>query len=484
MNRSFSKEFMSDDLLLSLDDAMRIQSYRVDVTERRMDIGEWICRCRHYLPDDVYSCEFEYRGSRPITPTDWVRMLKVIHAEFSHEKEYRYVLSRDTMAQLRHAARPVKDVKMIPASDNSYRVKVDGEHAWVFDAGSAWYVCRNDPNLTVVNYVIKSDVEEFTGFTNVLRVEQLVDGSMVLIDIIVANGVVQIITRKYDEYRRIIGEILIPPSVIIRKEYSTFEEAEKARLTDGLPSDGVIIIEKNTSITYRIKKPTIDLLCYRDDMQILLQGRRRMHVCAGLPGMKSGTIYECNVEPDEEDNLRVVRAIPRTDEGLELVDKRYGSRFLNPWLLYSRSWREEGLSVHITEEAPNPYSLLTRLSSSFVSVATPSCTPSHFLIWWKRLIGWLLPGSNRLDVATFMTGSVEDGVLIDLGGISMKMHPDKPGYAVAKYGSKVEYVEPAVRTRDFRATKMSYATDVIYGDCEIGSDTLQIVRNILVVSSF
>ncbi|CAH0473891.1 unnamed protein product [Peronospora belbahrii] len=283
----------------------------------------------------------------------------------------------------------------------------------------------------------------------------LVDGSMVLIDIIVANGVVQIITRK-------------------------------------------------------------------DDMQILLQGRRRMHVCAGLPGMKSGTIYECNVEPDEEDNLRVVRAIPRTDEvrpnsrsvlstvlallrstddvdytlidrvssysfrvreyiyrrmenmgvksgftGLELVDKRYGSRFLNPWLLYSRSWREEGLSVHITEEAPNPYSLLTRLSSSFVSVATPSCTPSHFLIWWKRLIGWLLPGSNRLDVATFMTGSVEDGVLIDLGGISMKMHPDKPGYAVAKYGSKVEYVEPAVRTRDFRATKMSYATDVIYGDCEI-----------------
>ncbi|CAH0478408.1 unnamed protein product [Peronospora belbahrii] len=87
----------------------------------------------------------------------------------------------------------------------------------------------------------------------------------------------------------------------------------------------------------------------------------------------------------------------------------------------------------------------TVLSSSFVSVATPSCTPSHFLIW----IG-------------------EDGVLIDLGGISMKMHPDKPGYAVAKYGSKVEYVEPAVRTRDFRATKMSYATDVIYGDCEIG----------------
>ncbi|CAH0521469.1 unnamed protein product [Peronospora belbahrii] len=173
-------------------------------------------------------------------------------------------------------------VSRTPFLDN-YRVKVDGEHAWVFDAGSAWYVCRNDPNLTVVNYVIKSDVEEFTGLTNVLRVEQLVDGSMVLIDIISANGVVQTITRKYDEYRRIIGEILIPPSVIIRKEYSTFEEAEKARLTDGLPSDGVIIIEKNTSITYRIKKPTIDLLCYRGDMQILLQGRRRMHVCAGLP---------------------------------------------------------------------------------------------------------------------------------------------------------------------------------------------------------
>ncbi|CAH0521472.1 unnamed protein product [Peronospora belbahrii] len=314
-------------------------------------------------------------------------------------------------------------------------------------------------------------------------------------DIIAANGVVQTITRKYDEYRRIIGEILIPPSVIIRKEYSTFEEAEKARLTDGLPSDGVIIIEKNTSITYRIKKPTIDLLCYRGDMQILLQGRRRMHVCAGLPGMKgSGTIYECNVEPDGEDNLRVVRAIPRTDKvrpnsrsvlstvlallrstddvDYTLIDRvssysfrvreyiyrrmenmgvksgftvdigsgrmqslsimsRYGDasylvcdpdlnmssvRDLSSWinvtdldsesmLLYSRSWREEGLSVHITEEAPNTYSLLTRLSSSFVSVATPSCIPSHFLIWWKRLIGWLLPGSNRLDVATFMTGS-------------------------------------------------------------------------------
>ncbi|CAH0476526.1 unnamed protein product [Peronospora belbahrii] len=230
-------------------------------------------------------------------------------------------------------------------------------------------------------------------------------------------------------------------------------------------------------------------------MQILLQGRRRMHVCAGLPGMKgSGTIYECNVEPDGEDNLRVVRAIPRTDKvrpnsrsvlstvlallrstddvDYTLIDRvssysfrvreyiyrrmenmgvksgfavdigsgrmqslsimsRYGDasylvcdpdlnmssvRDLSSWinvtdldsesmLLYSRSWREEGLSVHITEEAPNTYSLLTRLSSSFVSVATPSCIPSHFLIWWKRLIGWLLPGSNRLDVATFMTGS-------------------------------------------------------------------------------
>ena len=78
----------------------------------------------------------------------------------------------------------------------------------------------------------------------------------------------------------------------------------------------------------------------------------------------------------------------------------------------------------------------------------------------------------------------EDGVLVDLGGISMKMHPDKPGYAIAKYGNKVEYVEPIVRARGFRAMRMSYAVDVVDGNCEIGSDTLRIVCNILIVSSF
>ncbi|CAH0514477.1 unnamed protein product [Peronospora belbahrii] len=312
--------------------------------------------------------------------------------------------------------------------------------------------------------------------------------------------------RNSTEYRRIIGEILIPPSVIIRKEYSTFEEAEKARLTDGLSSDGVVIIEKNTSITYRIKKPTIDLLCYRGDMQILLQGRRRMHACAGLPGMKSGTIYECNVEPDGEDNLRVVRAIPRTDKmrpnsrsvlstvlallrstddvDYTLIDRVSSYSFRVREYIYRRMENmgvKSGFTVDIGSGDLSSWINVTDLDSE--SMARGRVKRAYYresaesLFSIDKIVEFLRIGGHPVVIG-------EDGVLIDLGRISMKMHPDKPGYAVAKYGSKVEYVESAVRTRDFRATKMSYATDVIYGDCEIGSDTLRIVRNILVVSSF
>ncbi|TDH65860.1 uncharacterized protein CCR75_009509 [Bremia lactucae] len=140
MKCSFSKEFFASGLIADNGKGFDSQSYKVLVTERRLHIGRWICRARYYRPDEVYSCEFEYDSTESMSPGDWRWILNIIHSDFCHEESYAYVLPRDVHAQLRLTARPVKDVKMIPGSDNSYRVKVDGEHGWVFDAGSVCIV--------------------------------------------------------------------------------------------------------------------------------------------------------------------------------------------------------------------------------------------------------------------------------------------------------------------------------------------------------
>ncbi|KAJ3220934.1 hypothetical protein HK099_003893 [Clydaea vesicula] len=310
-----SYEFDVIDWKPFLDNHLCKQSYSIMFIERICIIGDWLCRARKYSPDGVYSCEFEYIKSSKPSDEDVLCILDIIHSRFIHETNYGKYLRQEYIDILRHSARPTKDIKHIPGSKNSYRIKVDGEYAWVFDAGSIWYICRNDPKLTVVGYIMKQFISVFKALHTVIRVEQMVDGTLVLIDVLCLNGKVRDITRRYDDATTALKNgAIFPPNMIIRHEYNTMEEAQRARLTSDIPSDGIIIIEKNTSITYRIKNPTIDLLCTGKNLVTINENKRMSKVMDSLEGMQKNVIYECNIELCDNDKLKIIKAMPRYDK--------------------------------------------------------------------------------------------------------------------------------------------------------------------------
>lgn len=79
----------------------------------------------------------------------------------------------------------------------SYRVKVNGGHAWLFEVGCMWYVCRSDPQLIVFGFRVKSFLGLLSPLSVALRVEKIPDGSLVLIAKLAVDGLIEKATRSY-----------------------------------------------------------------------------------------------------------------------------------------------------------------------------------------------------------------------------------------------------------------------------------------------
>lgn len=288
------------------------QSYRVRVVERTKQLGDWLCRARLYHPDNQFSCEFEWRpsdGCNSSTPADddILGVIGLLHTYCACPRSMTQVLRRSVTDLLRQVARPTRDVRKPPASDNVYRVKIDGEHTWLIDGGCLWYSCRNNSALTVTGFHVKSYVARLCEVPDVIRAEQLTDGRLVFIDVLAANGSVVPVTNAHDSSMSLLfRSIREPPSLIIREDFSTITEAQLSRLTCGLPSDGIIVIDKASSLTFRIKQPTVDLMA--DNGWLVSRPASRLGGRVNQPsmhkffpaesGMINGRIYECKLALD------------------------------------------------------------------------------------------------------------------------------------------------------------------------------------------
>ena len=127
--------------------------------------------------------------------------------------------------------------------------------------------------------------------------------------------------REYANPDLEMRSIRSPPGLVIRRDFNTIQEAQ-LHLSEGLmPADGVITIEKNTLLSYRIKDPTVDLGC--DGDYLVSGGSRRSKLrVRSLPGMRRKVIYECRLRKEGGD-LIVAGYFPRIDKdrpnGLNVV---------------------------------------------------------------------------------------------------------------------------------------------------------------------
>ncbi|KAF9990583.1 hypothetical protein BGZ79_004783, partial [Entomortierella chlamydospora] len=136
--------------------------------------------------------------------------------------------------------------------------------------------------------------------TTVIRAEQMFNGSFVFIDVISLFGKVPPINRPHQLSYDLIRDIPYPPSFAPRKDFLTYEEAMCDRDISILPSDGIVMIDRHNSLTYRIKKPTVDLVSHNGYLyprQEMRSGKAKGAQFSNpkfqsAPDMKDGCIYD------------------------------------------------------------------------------------------------------------------------------------------------------------------------------------------------
>ncbi|KAG0184230.1 hypothetical protein DFQ28_011555 [Apophysomyces sp. BC1034] len=121
-------------------------------------------------------------------------------------------------------------------------------------------------------------------------------------DVIALDGVVLSIQRPYVQAIDLIPDRFIELRMVIREEHETLSSATEELENCTLPADGVIGVCTKLGTTYRIKKPTVDLVLAGED---LCTGSLEKNRTAGLKrreGMLQGFVYECElnvVSPSE-----------------------------------------------------------------------------------------------------------------------------------------------------------------------------------------
>lgn len=290
------------------EDAMMelLDAYRVRVHCKVVDLGDWHLSVKRYLPDDSYNCEFEWQGAAPAPSSRQVaEMLSVIHSDYAMASEMASYIDRHFLLRLRTNAIPTVDLMKPPMSSHIYRVKVDGEQTWVIDAGVAWYHCRPGKTLPTVGYVMKGYAADYYDCPAAMRCEELIDGTLVFIDALsyrVGSSVhVLPITRPVSADYHALVHLNFTSTLVKRDFYDSFEGALRESKRGRLHCDGVIAMDPDRSLTYRIKDPlTVDLVVTREGQLTHRSARKdategETIAWPAEASMKPGEIYECEV---------------------------------------------------------------------------------------------------------------------------------------------------------------------------------------------
>ena len=250
---------------------------------------------RRYDDGASYSAELEfnqdlYTENVPPTPEDIQDAVNLIMEMVFSKSMSKDVIPSRIIPQLFKVAGSVKDVSNLPPGKYVYMIKADGEMCWVIVSGMVTYLARNTPALDFYGYCVTLPYVNKTVGLSAHRCELMPDSRLVYIDRLCHEGTIVWPRREYQ--RNTAEDLIGVPGLVLRKEFSTLEEAEFERCTSDVPSDGVIAVELASSLTYRFKRPSLDLivrgeyLCYKDGDDIVALVRADQEMIEDM-------IYEC-----------------------------------------------------------------------------------------------------------------------------------------------------------------------------------------------
>ena len=289
------------------------QEYNIVVHSKVVPHVNWILRCDYHSIDGQYAAELEFTGDgeEPGFPTV-ASALVWLHSNFGHEMYMSSYLPPRLVSLCTISAASVLDV-LYPLEDACvYRAKADGETMWVIEAGYMWYVCRPNDKLEVVSWILRGTSICFGPLVSILRVEQLMNGSLVYIDLLAVNSMPLPPRRKYIPPDLELLSIRSPPRMIVRLDFDTIRGAQDSMVTSSIPTDGIIAIERDTLLSYRIKAPTVDLKCTGKHLISGGDIKTRL-VMPSISGMRSKVVYECTLSGTIANPI-VVGYFPRVDK--------------------------------------------------------------------------------------------------------------------------------------------------------------------------
>lgn len=269
------------------------QSYKCIVMTKRVYHNDWVMRCDYHRLSDTYASELELLGATPPSRAIVSAALKWIHANFGHVPSLSSYVSERLVLECRLACPQILDVLRPPKEANVFRWKADGEQCWVVGCGYVWYVCRPNGRLTTFAWEVNMAHKSFDGnMVTVIRAEHMIDGSLIYIDMLCHSGVSVTPLRQHVPAMTQLASLEFRPRLVVRPEYTTLEGARLTLKGSGIPADGLICIERDTSITYRVKDPTADLMSVRGRMRHVGDRGRSLGL-RSQPGMRQGRVYEC-----------------------------------------------------------------------------------------------------------------------------------------------------------------------------------------------
>ncbi|CAI5954706.1 unnamed protein product [Closterium sp. NIES-64] len=233
--------------------------------EWQVEDTNWHVRTSLIRPSNDRLAELEWTGDVPPGDLDWLRAVEYVAEQAGCGDRMQWALDALFMRSVRVADVPVVYAAESPGPGHVYLPKPNGESAWLIDNGCLWVLCRTDPSLTVIGHYLKSQVNVRTSKPDIVRCEWMPDGQLIAIGHLAIGQEPVPVTRPYAKPWPLVDILDCPPCLYRRHELSL---GRINRLLDAepLPCDGVIAIDCDTSLTYRIKQPEIDLLVTRDGL--------------------------------------------------------------------------------------------------------------------------------------------------------------------------------------------------------------------------
>lgn len=290
-----------------------LSNYVVAVSETSFKLRSWLVRCRKFEPESSASIEIEWMGEGIPPKTEIQSVLGEFYVRFYSPVSLSAYMLREFSNSLTSYKRAVYDQRSFIHVESVFMVKVDGESSLAIDGGYFWFVTRTDSDCTVTGFVPKKCMTNFSAEPDIIHCECLADRRLVFIDLIAVDGVVLTIQRPYLQVADALPDKFLELNLVIRNEHSTLESASDELSSSVLPADGVVGICLKLGTTYRIKKPTVDLIAIDDK---LCTGSLSVHKATRLrmkPGMIEGHVYECELQVESPRKYKIMKFVYRPD---------------------------------------------------------------------------------------------------------------------------------------------------------------------------